>query len=132
LKLEVTESVVMENAQVALETLQRLREMGVRLLVDDFGTGYSSLSYLDRFPFHTVKVDQSFVKGLKGTVTPIVRTILDLARSLGMDVIAEGIETADQMQALRDAECGYGQGYLFARPLAAPDFESLLGAVPRW
>jgi diguanylate cyclase (GGDEF)-like protein len=132
LKLEVTESVVMENAQVALETLQRLREMGVRLLVDDFGTGYSSLSYLDRFPFHTVKVDQSFVKGLKGTVTPIVRTILDLARSLGMDVIAEGIETADQMQALRDAECGYGQGYLFARPLAAADFESLLAAVPRW
>jgi EAL domain-containing protein (putative c-di-GMP-specific phosphodiesterase class I) len=122
----------MENAQVALETLQRLREMGVRLLVDDFGTGYSSLSYLDRFPFHTVKVDQSFVKGLKGTVTPIVRTILDLARSLGMDVIAEGIETADQMQALRASGCGYGQGYLFARPLPSPDFESLLGAVPRW
>jgi diguanylate cyclase (GGDEF)-like protein len=132
LKLEVTESVVMENAELARETLARLRDMGVRLLVDDFGTGYSSLSYLDRFPFHTVKIDQSFVKGLRGQVTPIVRTILELARGLGMDVVAEGIETAEQMQILRDSGCGYGQGYLFARPLAAADLESLITSHPRW
>jgi diguanylate cyclase (GGDEF)-like protein len=133
LKLEVTESVVMENAELARETLERLRDMGVRLLVDDFGTGYSSLSYLDRFPFHTVKIDQSFVKTIQGgQETPILRTILELARNLGMDVIAEGIETSEQMLTLRAAGCGYGQGYFFSRPVAGPAFESLMKSAPRW
>lgn len=134
LKIEITESVLMENADAALEVLGRLREMGVRLSIDDFGTGYSSLSYLDRFPFHTVKIDQSFIRGqapgAKGV--EIVRTIVDLARKLGMDVIAEGVETKEQLARLRDAACGFGQGYLFSKPLDPLEMERLVESDPKW
>jgi diguanylate cyclase (GGDEF)-like protein len=134
LKIEITESVVMENAEAAVEILTALRAMGVQLLIDDFGTGYSSLSYLHRFPFNVVKIDRSFVSVMHGIEKDreIVRTIIDLAKKLGMQVIAEGVETAEQLEALRTVECGYGQGYLFSRPLTAGDMADLLASKPSW
>jgi diguanylate cyclase (GGDEF)-like protein len=134
LKLEITESVVMENAEAALDILTSLRAMGVQLLIDDFGTGYSSLSYLHRFPFNVVKVDRSFVTAMAAAEKnrEIVRTIVDLAHKLGMQVIAEGIETAEQLAALRGVACGYGQGYLFSKPLDAEAMAGLLARNPAW
>jgi diguanylate cyclase (GGDEF)-like protein len=134
LKIEITESVVMENAEAAFEVLGRLGDLGVRLSIDDFGTGYSSLSYLDRFPFHTVKIDQSFIrgKGLRDKEAGIVRTIVELARNLGMDVIAEGVETGEQLARLRDVSCGFAQGYLFSKPLDAEQVERLIESNPIW
>jgi diguanylate cyclase (GGDEF)-like protein len=134
LKLEITESVVMENAEAAFEVLRRLGDMGVGLAIDDFGTGYSSLGYLDRFPFHTVKIDQSFIRGggLRDKDAGIVRTIVELARNLGMDVIAEGVETGEQLARLRDVVCGFGQGYFFSKPLEAEQMERLIESNPGW
>jgi diguanylate cyclase (GGDEF)-like protein len=134
LKLEVTESAVMENPDAALDILQGLRGMGLQLLIDDFGTGYSSLSYLQRFPFHMVKIDQSFVKTMNVDARnrEIVRTILSLAANLGMQVIAEGIETAQQLAELRDAGTEYGQGYFFSKPLGAEGMTSLLASRPSY
>lgn len=121
--LELTESAMMENAEATVAKLTALKELGVGLAIDDFGTGYSSLAYLHRFPTDSVKIDRSFVKGLgrtAGSDLGIVRTIVDLARDLGMEVVAEGIETRAQVDLLRSAGCGTGQGFLFARPLPAP------------
>jgi EAL domain-containing protein (putative c-di-GMP-specific phosphodiesterase class I) len=119
LKLEITESVLMENAESAVSVLNRLKELGVRLGIDDFGTGYSSLSYLLKFPADTLKIDRSFMwaMGDGGRHAQIVRTIVLLAHSLDMDVVAEGVETEEQRAHLRALECGYGQGYLFSRPV---------------
>jgi EAL domain-containing protein (putative c-di-GMP-specific phosphodiesterase class I) len=119
LKLEITESAVMENAEMAVTVLKQLKALGVQLSVDDFGTGYSSLSYLHRFPLDSLKIDQSFVSriGEADENGEIVRTIVTLAENMGMDVVAEGIETLGQLSELRRLNCRYGQGYLFARPL---------------
>ena len=118
LKLEITESVVMENAEAAALMFKQLRSLGVQLSIDDFGTGYSSLSYLHRFPLNYLKIDRSFVMRLTtDNDNAIVRTISTLARNLGMEVIAEGIETEEQYQQLRMLGCEYGQGYLFSRPV---------------
>jgi diguanylate cyclase (GGDEF)-like protein/PAS domain S-box-containing protein len=119
LKLEITESVLMENAESAVSVLNRLKELGARLGIDDFGTGYSSLSYLLKFPADTLKIDRSFMwaMGDGGRHAQIVRTIVLLAHSLDMDVVAEGVETEEQRAHLRALECGYGQGYLFSRPV---------------
>ena len=118
LKLEITESVVMENAEAATVMFRQLRSLGVQLSIDDFGTGYSSLSYLHRFPLNYLKIDRSFVSRLTTeNDNAIVRTISTLARNLGMEVIAEGIETDDQYQQLRTLGCEYGQGYLFSPPV---------------
>jgi diguanylate cyclase (GGDEF)-like protein len=118
LKLEITESVVMENAEAAAMMLKQLRSLGVQLSIDDFGTGYSSLSYLHRFPLNYLKIDRSFVMRLTtDNDNAIVRTITTLAQNLGMQVIAEGVETEEQYQQLKMLGCEYGQGYLFSRPV---------------
>lgn len=119
LKLEMTESMVMENFDTAIEMLLQLRELGIELSIDDFGTGYSSLSYLHRFPISTLKIDRSFVSSMNdhNENAEIVRTIVMLARSLKMNVVAEGVETKDQLTQLALLECEYGQGYYFSKPL---------------
>ena len=121
LRLELTESELMENATAAVELLATLRQHGVRIYMDDFGTGYSSLSYLDRFPVDGLKIDRSFVDVLDGTEesSTMVRTILGLARNFGLDVVAEGIETETHLQHLQALGCGTGQGFLISRPVAA-------------
>ena len=116
LHLEITESSVIENTETVTEMLMQLRALGIRLSMDDFGTGYSSLSYLHRFPIHTLKIDRSFVSGGDGE-NEIVRTIIMLARNMGMDIVAEGVETKEQLAYLKELRCEYGQGFLFSRPL---------------
>jgi diguanylate cyclase (GGDEF)-like protein len=127
LKLEITESVVMENAEAAVLMFKQLRSLGVQLSIDDFGTGYSSLSYLHRFPLNYLKIDRSFVMRLTtDNDNAIVRTISTLARNLGMEVIAEGIETEEQYQQLKMLGCEYGQGFLFSRPVHNEGVQHLL------
>lgn len=130
LRLEITESVVMENAELATNTLLQLRKLGVHLSIDDFGTGYSSLSYLHRFPVNTLKIDRSFIGRMaKGDEnSEIVKTICTLANNLGMEVVAEGVETPDQLELLRSLKCEYGQGYLFSKPVDAETATVLVGA----
>lgn len=119
LRLEITEGVIMETPEATTLVLQQLREREIRLHIDDFGTGYSSLSHLHRFPVDTLKIDRSFVAGLdsRGDNGEIVRTIVALAHSLNMEVLAEGVETRQQLAALKNLNCQYGQGFFFARPL---------------
>jgi diguanylate cyclase (GGDEF)-like protein/PAS domain S-box-containing protein len=133
LNLEITETVLMENAESMIEILNKIRELGVGLHVDDFGTGYSSLSYLQQFPIDTLKIDYSFINriGTNGDRAEIAKTILVLARELGMDSIAEGIETEAQMIQLRDLDCHYGQGFFFGKPMAGEMVEDLLEEKPR-
>ncbi len=128
LKLEITESVVMENIDNATEMLRQLRQLGVRLAIDDFGTGYSSLSYLHRFPIDTLKIDRSFVMRMvdNNENIEIVRTILMLAQNLGMDVVAEGVETKEQLALLRKLGCENGQGYFFSRPVSVGGAEKII------
>ena len=119
LKLEITESVVMDNIETATDTLEQLRALGVELGIDDFGTGYSSLSYLQRFPVGTLKIDRSFISRITESdgTAEIIRTIMKLAQTLGMDVVAEGVETEQQRAQLRALECESGQGYYFSMPM---------------
>lgn len=134
LKLEITESAVMESPEKVISMLKELKEVGVKLSIDDFGTGYSSLSYLHRFPIDTLKVDRSFVSTMEdGSENgEIVRTIISLAKTLGMNVVAEGIETVHQLHQLRILKCEYGQGYLFSIPIPIDEAETLLGDKNRW
>ena len=121
LKLEITESYLIENSEKAVKIMNRLRKLGVELSLDDFGTGYSSLSYLHRLPVSSLKIDRSFVSQMTESEEnyEIVRTIVKLAQNLKMQVIAEGIETAEQLAQLNHLNCGYGQGYFFAKPMDA-------------
>jgi diguanylate cyclase (GGDEF)-like protein/PAS domain S-box-containing protein len=133
LKLEITESVIMENAESAISVLHRLKDLGASLGIDDFGTGYSSLSYLLRFPADTLKIDRSFMwaMGDGGRHAQIVRTIVVLAHSLQMAVVAEGVETEEQRRQLVALECRYGQGYLFSRPVDGERARALLADEAR-
>ena len=132
--LEITESMIMEDAESAVDKMRRLRDVGVELHIDDFGTGYSSLSYLHRLPTHTIKIDRSFVRRMteRNGKSEIVGTIVTLARNLGMRVAAEGLETADQLARLRQLECEYGQGFFFSKPLDHGDAGRLIASQPRW
>jgi diguanylate cyclase (GGDEF)-like protein len=134
LKLEITESVIMENIESVAAILQGLRDLGIRLSVDDFGTGYSSLSYLHRLPLDTLKVDRSFVSqvGDGSENMEIVRAIVSLAHSLKMDVVAEGIETKMQLKQFRDLQCEYAQGHYFSEALEAADAAEFITQKPRW
>ncbi len=128
LRLEVTESVLVEESASATATLEALSEIGVRLVLDDFGTGYSSLAYLNRFPFDALKIDRSFVEGLgvEQERTAIVEAVIGMARALSLDAIAEGVENEAQLSELRRLGCDYAQGHLFSRPLAPQKVTSLL------
>jgi EAL domain-containing protein (putative c-di-GMP-specific phosphodiesterase class I) len=130
LGLEMTESSLMHDRDTALDVLGSLRRLGVSLLMDDFGTGYSSLNHLHAFPFDVLKIDRSFVSRMIEGQQPlqIVRTIVELARVMGMDVVAEGIETQEQHNLLRDMGCRYGQGFLYARPMTTEAVSQLLRA----
>ncbi|MEM9806712.1 MAG: EAL domain-containing protein, partial [Cyanobacteria bacterium P01_D01_bin.56] len=134
LKLELTESVVMDDVEVSIEGLLHLKNLNIKLGIDDFGTGYSSLSYLHRFPVDTLKVDRSFVMRMHEASEneAIVRTIIALSHNLNMNVIAEGIETVEQAAQLKAWECEYGQGYFFSKPVPPDKAEALLMHPPTW
>lgn len=134
LKLELTESAVMANAESVISMMKQIRDLGIQLSIDDFGTGYSSLSYLHRFPINTLKVDRSFVNSMEdGSENgEIVRTVIALAKTLRLDVIAEGIETIHQLHQLRILGCEYGQGYLFSRPVPVEEAERLIADAARF
>jgi EAL domain-containing protein (putative c-di-GMP-specific phosphodiesterase class I) len=130
LQLEITESSAMQNAQAAIQTLRELKALGVGLSIDDFGTGYSSLSYLRRFPIDTLKIDQSFIRdiGADPDDAAIASAIIALARTLKLSVVAEGVETAEQLAFVARHGCDQTQGYLFSRPLSAQRCADLLAA----
>jgi EAL domain-containing protein (putative c-di-GMP-specific phosphodiesterase class I) len=128
LDLELTESMLLEDIEDAVATMNALKAIGVRLSLNDFGTGYSSLQYLKRLPLNQFKIDQSFVRDIAtdSSDKAIVSTIIAMARSLNLDVIAEGVETEDQRQFLLDSGCNNFQGYLFGKPIPIERFEALL------
>ncbi len=128
LRLEITEGVLVEESATAISSLQRLNELGVRLVLDDFGTGYSSLAYLNRFPFHALKIDCSFVEalGIEQEATAIVEAIIGMARALSLEVIAEGVETEVQLSELRRLDCDYAQGHLFHAAMPAREVSRLI------
>jgi len=128
LELEITESTLIQDDEFVLATLHALRALGVRIAMDDFGTGYSSLSYLRRFPFDKIKIDQSFVHGMTDQTDclAIVRAVIGLGRSLGIAVNAEGVETLEQLDALRHEDCGELQGFLFSKPRPGGEVSDML------
>ena len=128
LEIELTESIIMQNAEFTIQVLSQLQEIGVKVAIDDFGTGYSSLSYLKHFPVNILKIDRCFVQDITTDRhdATISLAIIDLAHSLSLKVIAEGVETAEQMQFLKDHDCDQFQGYFFSPPLPAPEFEQML------
>jgi len=130
LELEITETTLMANPKRTIGMLKELAELGVHLAIDDFGTGYSSLSALQQFPIGTLKIDQSFVRDvpLNGNDSEIIRAIIAMANSLGLQIIAEGVERSEQLDFLRAENCHLYQGYLFSEPLSSEQFRSLLSA----
>lgn len=134
LKMEITESAIMENRESAKAILKQLKVREIQLSIDDFGTGYSSLSYLQDFPVDALKIDQSFVRRLNGNIenSGLVPAIVSIAHNLGMSAVAEGVEPPEQLAQLKHLDCDFGQGYLFSRPLEKDSASALLAAVPQW
>src|ERR1700722_11235691 len=128
LDLELTESVLMQHAESTIHALGQLKDIGLRLAVDDFGTGYSSLSYLTRFPIDSLKLDKSFVRNIiaKSNDAIVISAVIGLAKSLKQTIVAEGVETTEQLDFLQNQGCDEGQGYYFCRPSPAPQFANLL------
>jgi EAL domain-containing protein (putative c-di-GMP-specific phosphodiesterase class I) len=133
LEIELTESSIMNDAVSAAKILGSLSEAGVRVSIDDFGTGYSSLAHLKRFPLDALKIDRSFVRDVTHVPSDgaIVRTVIALAQHLGLDVVAEGVETAEQLEFLRANNCHYAQGYYFSKPVHADDMFAVIEALER-
>jgi EAL domain-containing protein (putative c-di-GMP-specific phosphodiesterase class I) len=133
LTLEITESVFMSNPARSVRVVQRLKDLGVKLSIDDFGTGYSSLAYLQRLPVDELKIDRSFISDESGSTesSTLVETIVRLAQDLGLDTVAEGIETPQQFERMRDTGCRLAQGYLFARPADIRFVQQLLTTIER-
>jgi diguanylate cyclase (GGDEF)-like protein/PAS domain S-box-containing protein len=137
LRLELTESTVMVDPQAAIEMLEQMKAIGISLAIDDFGTGYSSFSYLHRFPLDTLKIDRSFISGIADVKSnsesaEIARTILPMASNLHLEVVAEGVETSEQVAMLKTMHCKYGQGFYFSKPLPAAEVPQLLTEKPAW
>jgi EAL domain-containing protein (putative c-di-GMP-specific phosphodiesterase class I) len=128
LKLEITESMLLENIEQTIETMQALRVLGVRFSLDDFGTGYSSLNYVKRLPLDQIKIDQSFVRDILSDPNDaaICRTVIAMGRSLGLSTLAEGVEQPAQWDYLAQEGCDAAQGYLYARPMALPELQAWL------
>ena len=124
----------MENQQKAQNVLEQLRERHIHICLDDFGTGYSSLSYLDCFSIDTLKIDKSFTGRLNGTAEKLglVPVIINIAHHMGMNVVAEGVETVEQLNQLKELNCDFGQGYFFAKPLDVENATQLLESSPQW
>ena len=125
LKLELTESMVLEDIDVAIEKMLELKSLGIILSMDDFGTGFSSLSYLKQLPFDQLKIDKSFVQGIRDNSNDafIIQTVINLGQRLGMDVVAEGVEDAEQWKLLKSLGCGTFQGYYFCKPVPVHELE---------
>lgn len=134
LKLEITETIAMENPDNTIEILHNLKKLGVKISIDDFGTGYSSLNYLHKLPFDTLKIDRSFVNNAtqEDEDSEILQTIVSLTKNLKKEIIAEGVETVEQLKLLQDLDCEYAQGYLFSRPLPKGDMETMLYKKSNW
>ncbi len=134
LELEITETLMMENEDLAIGLLWKLRNMGIRISVDDFGTGYSSLAYLKQLPIDILKIDRSFIKDLPGNPDDVIltATIINMADCLGLEVVAEGVETSEQLQFMDEHGCLLIQGYLFSPPLPADQITELLDKPGRW
>jgi EAL domain-containing protein (putative c-di-GMP-specific phosphodiesterase class I) len=128
--VEITEGLLLDTSAAVTDQLMQLRDAGIQVSLDDFGTGYSSLTYLQRFDIDTIKIDQSFVRNLApgGTDLALCKAIIVMAHELGMQVIAEGVETREQLALLVAAGCDFGQGYLFAKPMVVADFDSFFEA----
>jgi Amt family ammonium transporter len=134
LRLEITENVIMDHGELALKKLAEFHRLGVQFSVDDFGTGYSSLSYLQRFSYDTLKIDRSFISGMDATGdgAAIVKTIVALANMLNINVVAEGVETAVQLEKLREIGCSHAQGFLFSKPVDRSAAQEMLLHAPVW
>jgi EAL domain-containing protein (putative c-di-GMP-specific phosphodiesterase class I) len=130
LELELTETTVMETGQESVQKLAEIKDLGLRIAIDDFGTGYSSLSYLKRFPVDVIKIDRSFIVDLTSNTgsAAIVQSVLTMARGLGIDVVAEGVEREDQLKLLEELGCVEIQGFLFSKPVSAERMGELLRA----
>ena len=128
IELEITENAVMEDVERSLTLMQEITELGVQIAIDDFGTGYSSLSYIRDFPINTLKIDNTFVRDLPSCSrsVAIAKTVLSLGHGLGLKVVAEGVETVEQLDFLRSVNCDYAQGYFINKPLSGSDFQNWL------
>jgi EAL domain-containing protein (putative c-di-GMP-specific phosphodiesterase class I) len=132
--IEMTETIMISEPEQALAALRRLNTLGVRIAIDDFGTGYSSLSLLQRFPIQRLKIDRAFISGIADDVSSrsLVKTILAMGEALGLDTVAEGVETSRQLQALVDLHCAKAQGYLISHPVDSSQIEATVTALERF